>query len=576
MKIVKSLLSFALCVTVAFVVSIGANVLEFIAETGFDKKEDKIVDYRFFENEKKIILLGEKNLQIWDYESGKQISSVTHGISKFDSFRNFGNVVFYDVPPVVEWQSVLIDPQGKWTVTIEPLGIQKKKAAIVREVTTMKQIAALELPGNSADFISYDEAESEIAVIGIDDKSAAIAKWKRDSFELRQLIPVTEYKWHQFVKNGKKIIVGSGDSKTIWSGYNLKQGDTLTLRDAKTGAIEKEFSAPNLMPKTPFRNTVITKDEKLLISVRDDRILIWDIDGNGQPRLELSDAKTNNDFGIQSLLQDRYFAAYRGKDIYVYDIKGDDAQPKYHLAAVAPNDSVRIASMSADEEYIAVAQDEKIAVLRVDSDGKPLYEIVRDSPNERFNAVEITSLYNFLIVTRNNKKDKKPDRTEIYDVKTGKLVDTIPENVGNGSIMSKNGNFLYSVNTGYVYVWNFTKKSSYKIPLETYTNDCDSAGTHQPGCIETTHNSEQIALSPNEKFILLYGEEIVSVFDIETGKEIQQVFNPRRAKYNKFNKLKDSGIGTAFWSPDGKFVYAYDTYGLFFNNRTISFWRVEN
>lgn len=576
MRIVKNLSLIAFCILFALSGAANAELLEFIAETGFENKEDKIVKYQFFEGEKKIILLGEKKLQIWDYENGKLLDSVAHGIPKFESFKFFDNVAYFGVPPAISWESILIDPQGKWIVTIEPSADKKKKTAIVRDVPAMKQLAALELPDNSADFVSYDPNRDEIFVIGIDDNDAAIANWKRDSFELRQIISVAEYKWHQFVKNGEKIIIGSGDSKTSWSGYNLKQGDSLTLRDAKTGAIEKEFTAPNFQPRTPFRNTLVTKDEKLLISVRDDRILIWDIDGSGQPRLELSDADTNNDFGIQSLLQDRFFFAYRGKDIYVYDVRGDN-QPKYHFTAAAPNDSVRIASVSGDEQYAAVLQDEKISVLKVDSNGKPLYEIVRDSPNERFNAVDITNLHDFLVVTRNNKKDKKPDRTEVYDLKTGKIVEVIPENVGNGLKVTTDGNFLYSVNTGYVYVWNFEKKQSYKISLETYTNDCNiGGGMTQPGCIETTQNAEHIALSPNEKFVLRYGEEIVSVFDIETGKEIQQILNPKRAKYNKFNKLKNSGIGTAFWSPDGKFVYAYDSYGIFFNNRKISFWRVEN
>lgn len=575
MKTIKILPLIVFCFVLLLSGAAQANVLEFIAETGFDKREDKIVKYKFLESEKKIILLGEKNLQVWDYESGKLLSSVVHGIPKFENFNLYSNIVFPDVPPVTEWNPVLIDPQGKWGITIEHFGDgdKKKKMAVVRDVSAMKQIALLELPENSIDSVSYDEGTGEVIAIGIDDKTAAIGNWKRDSFKLQQIIPVTEYKWHQFIKNGEKIIVGSGETKINWSGYNIKQGNSLVLRDVKTGAIEKEFTAPNLLPRTPFRFTLVTKDEKTLISVRDDRLLIWDIDGNGQPRLELSDANTDNDFGIKSLLLDRYYFAYRDKDIFVYDIKGDSDQPKYHLSAAAPEDSVRVAAISADQRYVAVTEDGKISVIKTESDGKPLYEIVRDSPNERFNAVEVTNLYDYLIVTRNNRKDKKPDRTEIYDVKNGKLVYTIPENVGYGLKMTADGNFLYGGELGFAYFWNFAKKQSYKIPLETYTTTCYS---HEVNCSETTSPSEYIILSPNEKFILRYGEEIVSIFDIETGKEIQQVINPKRAKYNKFNKLKDSGIGTAFWSPDGKFVYAYDSYGIFYNNRTISFWRAQD
>lgn len=585
MKIVQSLLSLVFCLTLAFAAPFKANVLEFIAETGFDKQEDRIVEYKFLEHGKKILLLGKKNLQIWDYENGKLLSSTPHEISQFQTGGFLDDLFLSGLPNALAWQPVLIDPQGKWVVTIETfgdkmLGNKKKKLAVVRDVPAMKQIAVLELPNNSVDSVSYDEKKGEVSIIGLDDDNAAIANWKRDSFELRQIIPVDEYKWHQFIQNGEKILIGSGDSKTIWNGLNVKQGDVLTLRDAKTGAIEKEFTAPNLMPRTPFRQTFVTKDEKILLSVRDSRLIIWDIAGNGQPRFEITganfelyDTNTLSDFVSKNLLQDRYLTIHRDGDLFVYDIKGD-GKPKYQLSADEPKDSIRMASKTADGQYIAAVEDEKVWVLKTDSDGKPLYQIVRDSPNERFNAVEITDSHDYLVVTRKNKKEDMPSRTEIYDVKTGKIVREIPETVGRGVKITADEKVLYSVNLGYVYGWSFDKKQSYKISLDTETTNCNYK-TYDVTCQAETFNTEYVVLSPNEKFILRYGDNIVSVFETESGKEVQKIFNPRRAKYDKFNKLKKSGLGKADWSDDGRFVYAFDGYDFFDSIRTVSFWRAE-
>lgn len=94
-------------------------------------------------------------------------------------------------------------------------------------------------------------------------------------------------------------------------------------------------------------------------------------------------------------------------------------------------------------------------------------------------------------------------------------------------------------------------------------------------CESETYNTEYVELSPNEKYILRYGGNIVSVFETERGKEVQKIYNPRRAKYDKFNNLKKSGLGKAGWSDDGKFLYAFDGYSLFSGIRTVSFWRAE-
>ena len=44
------------------------------------------------------------------------------------------------------------------------------------------------------------------------------------------------------------MLVGSGDTKILWTAIT-KEGDNLTLRDVKTGAVEKEFTAKEILEK---------------------------------------------------------------------------------------------------------------------------------------------------------------------------------------------------------------------------------------------------------------------------------------------------------------------------------------
>ncbi len=112
----------------------------------------------------------------------------------------------------------------------------------------------------------------------------------------------------------------------------------------------------------------------------------------------------------------------------------------------------------------------------------------------------------------------------------------------------------------------FCKKTSFFVSLEVYKTDY-----HPDDIVKTEpYNIEHTSLSPDGKLILKYGDDVVSVYDIETGKEIQKLFDAERVKYNKKNEIKKSGLDNVFWSEDSTGVYALDE-----KSRTISFWKMS-
>ncbi len=569
MKISKLLLLLVFFVANVFA-SNDSEVLMFKAKIGFDKTEDKIIEYKFFESGKKVLLLGNKSLQIWDVENNKLLNSALHQIPQFAPSRFF-DYVSLGLTQVFAWKPYVIDPQGKWIITIEKTDDIKIKSVIVRDLQTVKQIAVLSLPNISVDYVALDESKNEIVTRGETDKKTTFANWDKTTFELKRAIPFVEYKWHHFIENEQKMLVGSGDTKIAW-GNGVKEGSSLTLRDVKTGAIEKEFTAANLKPETSFVNTTVSRDERFLISERNDRIFVWEINGNGQPKFEISAKNDKEDFDFKRIVAGQFIFVSFDKKLYAYDAAGNGT-PKYELVSPKANDSVNIVSITQDENYIAVTDDTKASVLETAGNGKPLYEIPFANEKEGFTALNFMRGEKYFIVSRVNRSEKKPERSEFYHIETGKIDLELPGTVGSDAQFTPDKRFIYSTGLGSTTVWNVAQKTRYKISLDVhYPDTIDKDYVHST---DEPSNNESTLLSPDGKWFLRHGMYVVSIFDIETGNEVQRIFDPGNVKYNKENKVKNSGLGEAGWSEDGKYVYAFGQIGIRRTRKFVNFWELK-
>ncbi len=599
-----------------FVFAGNADVIEFKAKIGFTNDEDKIVTHEFLENGSKVLIIGEKNLQLWDVKNAKLLNSVSHELSQFAPRGFVSTYLLLGIPQALDWKPFVVEPHGKWIITVEKVGASENNSAIVRDLQTLKQLAVLDLPGVSTDYVAYDEQKNEIMTFGNDDLDTAFASWNIDDFSRKDLVSVKDYKWHQIIRDEKKILVGSGDTKFSWSAITNKQGDTLTLRDVKTGALEKQFSAENLKPDTTFQTTIVTPNENFLISKRDNRVFVWEIDGDGKPKFEISSPNPKNDFDLKKIVNQKFIVGKLDEQIRIYDVAGNgepifalapqnpkedlsfrqivggrfvvikadnkirvyDIQGKttlkYELASDNPKDTMEFYGATKDGKYIVVRDDRKVSVYELAGGDKPLYEIVRDRDSERFNYVFFTEEKNLLAVSRTNRKEKKAPRTEFYDITTGKLKLTAPFAASFIAKFTPDGKYLYEQNIGSFYVWNVAANKFYTIGLDTETEQ-----KYDPITMESTsgdtENTEYAKFSPDYRYILLYGDDVTAVFDAETGISVQALFDPEKVKYDKKNQIKKSGLGEAGWLDNGKYIYAFEPIKLFGSQRTISFWEVK-
>lgn len=557
--------------------SISANDLfRFNAKGGFAAEEDMIVEHQLVDDGRKLILVGEKFIQVWDVEGAKLVSSTPHGIPQFAPVKGFvSKYLLLGLPKILKWQPYLIDPQGKWLATIEKATPDKPfRSAVIRDVTTAKRIAVLELPNVSMDYISYDAGKGEILTFGQAGQAASFVNWNKETFKPRLVLAFDDYEWHQTIRNGTKMIVGSGDSKGVgWLKLGVKQGDKLTLRDVKTGAVEKEFTAKGLLPRTPFQDTALSEDEKHLYSQRDDRLFVWEIDGDGQPKFEIVSVDPRIKPRLETFAGRRYLVVSVDQKLAVYDIAGD-GKPNFTISPKAATEDVDFLDASADDGHIAAEDEREILVLKAIGKGEPVFRILRQSLNERLYNVNFIDGGRYLSVTRVNRKEKKPVRTELFDPATGKVVFDIPIAIGVKPTFTSDKRYLYSTELGVAMFWDFAEKRAFCIPLETYTpSTTNSDGTTNN---DSSYNVERIDLSPDEKYVLRYGDDTVTVFDMATGHAVQSIFDNAKVKYDKKSRVKRSGLGDAGWALGGRVVYAFDKDEFFGKRRMVSFWTRSN
>ena len=659
----KGFLAFLIIISaVGFAFAVDdAQVLEFKSKIGFVNGEEKIKVHEFFDNERKMLIIGEKTLQIWDAETGKLLNSAPHQIPQFAPRGFVSDYLLLSIPKLLDWRPILVDKNGRWLITVEKVGNSLLRSAVVRDLGSLKQIAVLDLPNVSIDDIAFDKNKNEIMAQGKTDKTTAFANWNADNFQPKQQISIDEYKWHQLIYNEQKMIVGAGDTKILWVSPNRKEGDNLTLRDVKTGAIEKEYTANNLKPKTAFQETTVSADEKYLFAKRDDRIFVWEIAGDGSPKFEISNPNPKGSLKLKRIVDKKFIVVKIDEQLCVYDIEGSgqpkiavsnpnpkegvsfkdivdnkfliakvdeqlrvydiqgDGTPFFELAPATPkenikfsgiikerlivvrvdkklrvydaktktlkleivaddvNDTVEYRDITDDNKYIVVYDDRKISVFDLDNGAKPLYSIVRTGEKERFPLVRFLNDRKLLVVARVNRSEKKEPRTEFYEIPTGKLAFDALFEAGYNLKFTPDGNLIYQTNIGSFEVWNISARKYYSLKLKYYSPPSRNPNDMNYSYMEESpYNTEFAEFNPDYRYVLRYDGDVTSVFDAETGTQLQNIFDSERVKYDKkTNQIKSSGLDEGGWINQGRYVYALASGGIFGSAKTVSFWKVK-
>jgi WD40 repeat protein len=201
-------------------------------------------------------------------------------------------------------------------------------------------------------------------------------------------------------------------------------------------------------------------------------------------------------------------------------------------------------TLDKDERLIAARTGDDVTVWDTSGDGTPKY-VVNEKVKRSYRPLRISDDGRFLVTVPNN-------IINIYELETGKVYKSIQTaSVLDSCYLSPNGHYLIERYTGNVAVTDLESgKFLYNLDIDTYDQKDYTSG------LSTTYESENAAVSPNSKFIMIYGAKQVRIFNIADGKLLQTLVDPQTVKYKDSGKLKDDGLDgvTASWIGDGDSV----------------------
>lgn len=528
---------------------------QFRSKFGFAVGEDRIQTSEVLERQGKVVLFGSKNIQVWDIASAKLITSFPNN-SYSPTLMGIFRLVTSNITDLTAWRPYAVERDGKWVAIVEKAPDKGFRSVNIIDLSNGRSLARLSLDGMSVDELMYDDYSNELIISGIADKRAHLTVWDAVTFKQKSDIAVDQFKLSLYIRDRSKLILGTGETKIDWTGPNMKNGGQLVMVDAKTGKTEREFTADGLKPRTFYTDTTVSGDERFLFSRREGRNFVWEIDGDGKPKFEITAPDPRQSFSYRSLVAGRFLVFSNGKSKVIYDIEGDGKPMRIYRSA-ALNDTVYLSLPTADLKYVLASDDNSLSLYEFDKYDKPITRIEQQSEFERFYDQCFWGNDHFKF-SRINNKEKRPSITEIYDI-SGKLVQTLPTTVDCDSEISNDGNLILTRQWDRVRLWNYKEAREFVLRLKTYTSSEGGSGS-----------AEYVQVSPDFSMLLKWGDQFVSLYRADDLEPIQTLIDKDTAKYTKENILKNSGIRTAKFSFDGTKIFTQDNDG-----RTFAVWDIK-
>jgi len=423
------------------------GILRFKAKIGFDDPKERIVAQKSIDNGSKILLVGTKNIQLWDVENGKLLESHPHQIP---------NLQFLKFSPDMR-KAVVIDMFSERIFTK-----QKKVSASVWDLQTGKQIAVLERPTESIRDAEWSEnGETLVTYSGFFySKRTEVCFWDGDSFKFRgamQLKGSIEYK--KLLRTGEIFLAKTDRLESNKFKYRLE--DFLTAWDTATAKPLQNFSS-GTDRQSGWLIEILTKDEKFaaMYSGAFDRtrVAVWKIGGSDLPVYEIFPRKKGGTFRFFGAVGN-YLALYQDKTIEFYN--SADGKLKFSIPDQKP--------YSAHPRTFSLLPDGQTLVI------------------------------------------ESCEKAEFFDLVSG--------------------------------------QKKFEIDLVCKT-DFDLVST-------SYRDWDMLSFHPSKNLLLTFSDKTVRVWNSETGKLEQTLFDPERAANKRKDENKDDGLTwSAGWLLNGKYVYA--------------------
>lgn len=301
---------FILALAASFNAQIDSEILEYKARIVFNDAKEKLVGQKFFDNDRKIVFVGVKTVEIRNSISGETIKSYPH-----------------DVPNLEKIDRLIFSPDGSKVIFVDSFSwrlIRKEKrvSASVFDLQNGKMLAVLERPTESIRDAEWSEnGETLVTYSGIyNAKRTEVCFWNGDDLKFRGAVTLKgDVQYKKLLRDGKTFLAKTQD----FSYGAVKYTETyyLTAFNTQTAKPIQNFSSGG-DSQGSLLSGILTQDEKYAVmtagSYDKQRVSVWRVGGENAPIYEITPQKKGNSFDLRSVGGD-YFFVYQNKTIEIYN-----------------------------------------------------------------------------------------------------------------------------------------------------------------------------------------------------------------------------------------------------------------
>lgn len=315
------------------------DLYSFKSRYSLGENSGNIVQTEPLNDGKRFLLIGRRELKLYDVPSANLVKSFDHNIEGFKgSFTR--QMSWYPVP-------MKISPDGAYGIVLKKgmpgISSSEVKAALVWNLQTGERSAVLTRndPVRSAE---YSTDGSTIMSVHGDLKDSEIAFWDAKTFKLISSLKVKDLGFREMSPDGQKVYIGSAKANKslgLWiDDFDPING--IAVWSTRTGKLEKTFTDGNIKYKHELDfGPVLSPDGRFLAAGSEgNKIVVWDTAGDGKAQYMITESNPKNVLRVTRFSADsKYLLAVRRGDAEMWEAGTGKLYRKFPLVPISSRDS---------------------------------------------------------------------------------------------------------------------------------------------------------------------------------------------------------------------------------------------
>ncbi len=238
------------------------EIVRFKQQFVFSEKEPVVLS-QFFDDDKKLLIIGKQTVRVWDTKSRKLLSEVSHEAGK-DRHFDLGSRLSPD------GSKLIVTDSFRWKFGKEKIQL----GARVYDLTTGQFFAELKNDRNSVRTASWSANGQTLVtvdqtVFSSDEKETEACFWDGETLQKRTCVILPgKLDWDHLAKDGEKFFAGVSTSPPFYV------ADRIYILDTTTGTVLKNIEGGRMWATpAPFNQS-----EKIFVNSTADSVEFWDTD----------------------------------------------------------------------------------------------------------------------------------------------------------------------------------------------------------------------------------------------------------------------------------------------------------